>query len=293
LFELVAKYRAANNLPMLSISKPLSLVANRRMLDLTLNMRFLTHSWSDCPYDIKNDKTWPCVIEAPRRFSTGYEGDGYETLYRTVNGMARPAEALETWKKSSLHNSIILNQGMFKDITWDEIGVAIDGQYAALWFGTRNTPPRKSKIPIAGLGVSFDNTVNGLAKLLPIGTASSTVESGKWQGTSPDKKLKLEIFGLPKEVAEVNVRLSVKLETDSKISANNFAIISTLLGNLLPNWAERDDWLNKSLKLIGTQRSATRTQVVEKVAVEMRAGAGNLIELDIRPVAKISAVEVF
>lgn len=43
--------------------------------------------------------------------------------------------ALDAWKKSDLHNSIILNLGMFEKMQWDEVGIAIDGEYASLWFG--------------------------------------------------------------------------------------------------------------------------------------------------------------
>jgi uncharacterized protein YkwD len=123
LFEIVNKYRTANGRPALRLSAPLSVLANRRALDMKLNTKMLTHSWSNCAYDIKNEKTWGCVSDAPRRFNTGYKGQGYETLYRTATGTADPKLALQAWQKSPLHNSIILNAGMFSDLDWDELAL--------------------------------------------------------------------------------------------------------------------------------------------------------------------------
>ena len=57
LLELVNMYRVANGQSELRLSKPLSMVANRRMLDLKQNLKFLTHSWSNCKYEINDQKT--------------------------------------------------------------------------------------------------------------------------------------------------------------------------------------------------------------------------------------------
>ena len=43
LFELVNSYRVARNMPALRLSPSLSMVANRRMLDLKQNLKTLTH----------------------------------------------------------------------------------------------------------------------------------------------------------------------------------------------------------------------------------------------------------
>ena len=90
LFDLVNKYRQANGRPEIRLSKPLSMVANRRMLDLGQNLKTLTHSWSNCPYDINVQKTWGCVLDAPKKFGSGFNGQGYETLYRTETGCGNP-----------------------------------------------------------------------------------------------------------------------------------------------------------------------------------------------------------
>ncbi len=134
LFEAVNKYRSDNGLQPITLSVGLSILGNRRVLDLKQNMRTLTHSWSNCPYEVNDEKTWPCLLDSPTRLNTGYKGQAYETLYRSSRKVD-PAAAIEAWKKSSLHTSIILNKGMFAEMQWDGMGVAIDGQFAALWFG--------------------------------------------------------------------------------------------------------------------------------------------------------------
>ena len=129
LFDLVNKYRRSQNKTELKISPSLSRLANRRMLDLKFNVKKLTHSWSNCPYLISDQKPWGCVIDAPTRLKTGYPGQGYETLYRTTTGQVTPDAAIAAWKKSQLHNSIILNLETFR--IWNGMNSA--------WPSTANT----------------------------------------------------------------------------------------------------------------------------------------------------------
>ena len=292
LFDLVTRYRAANGLPQARLSEQLSILANRRMLDLKLNQKVLTHSWSNCPYDIRDEKTWPCVMDAPKRLNTSYVGTGYETLYRTTAKVVQPTAALETWRKSTLHNSIFLNLPPFKDYPWEEIGVAIDGQFAALWFGTRSGAGSMGNEG-DGLGVGFDKAVSGLGKLLPLGSSSSSIAGGKWQGTTADRSLKMEIFGVPKEISEVNIRLAIKLDSNGKLSPANRKIMLTLLGNIFPLWSEREAWLDRTQSVIAADRQASRTQIIEKNVVEVTGTVGNTLNVSIRPAGKIVPVEVF
>src|SRR5689334_11630372 len=67
LFRIINDYRAQNKLPPVTLSEPLSLVANRHIIDLTVNVKYLTHGWSNCPYDLKKEDTWGCLFESPQR----------------------------------------------------------------------------------------------------------------------------------------------------------------------------------------------------------------------------------
>lgn len=292
LFQLVNKYRAANSRPELRLSTSLSMLANRRVLDLKLNIKTLTHSWSNCFYDIKDEKTWPCVIDAPKRLNSGYQGQGYETLYRASAGNPSPMLALDAWKKSSLHNSIILNMGIFQDMAWNEVGVAIDGQFAALWFGYPGTGLKALGVSTNGLGVSYDQAVAGLSKMLSIDQKSSTIDNSKWQGFSADKKIKLEIFGTRKDISEASIAVSMKIEA-GKLSPQAQTALSTLLKNLFPQWPDRDAWITSSVAAIAADRTVSKTKLVEKNTVEISSNGTNSLRLLVAPESKPKYTEVF
>jgi hypothetical protein len=71
--------------------------------------------------------------DKPREL-TWYTGDGYEIAYWSSAG-ASAEEALKGWKKSNGHNTVIINGGVWRDAQWKAIGIAIQGEYAVVWFG--------------------------------------------------------------------------------------------------------------------------------------------------------------
>lgn len=293
LLDLINSYRTANKRPVVKLSPSLSILANRRMLDLRQNVKTLTHSWSNCPYDLKNEKTWPCVTDAPVTLKCGYAGQGYETLYRTAKGSVKPDLAVDAWKKSSLHNSIILNLGMFANMEWEEAGVAIDGEYAALWFGYRGIGGKAGVLDSPGLGVSYEQAVAGLTKILKIDQASSTVDNNKWQGYSADKKIKLEIYGNRKDISEANLAIAVKLESNKKLSPQSQIALSTLLKNLFPEWTDRDVWVGNMVAAIASDRTVSRTKFVRKNAIELRADGPDSLKLTVQPESQKKYIQVF
>ena len=54
----------------------LSLVANRHVRDLAMNIGRLTHDWSNCAMTDSN-----CMWKAPQRLGTSYPGNGFENAY--------------------------------------------------------------------------------------------------------------------------------------------------------------------------------------------------------------------
>lgn len=107
---------------------------------------------------------------------------------------------------------------MFKEMVWDELGIAIDGEYAALWFGYRGGGARVAAEKVTGLGVTYDQAVAGLSGIFSIDKSSSTILSNKWRGISADKKIRLELFGTSKDISEANLSVAVELESDKKLS---------------------------------------------------------------------------
>jgi uncharacterized protein YkwD len=135
LYRLLNQYRIQHGLPGIPLSKSLNLVANRHARDLAENLGFLTHGWSDCPYDPEDPNTWVCMWSAPQRLGTKYPGRGYENGFGSLEGDATAVSALELWKTSTLHNAVILNQGIWKNGRWKALGIGIYKGYCVLWFG--------------------------------------------------------------------------------------------------------------------------------------------------------------
>jgi hypothetical protein len=83
LLNLVNQYRAENGLSAIPVSKAMTIVANRHVLDLAENIGTLTHAWSDAFYDSNNPNTWSSMWNAPQRFNTGYPdiGEVYQICY--------------------------------------------------------------------------------------------------------------------------------------------------------------------------------------------------------------------
>ena len=134
LYNLVNEYRVEKGLSPISLSPALSLVANRHVRDLQKNAGSLTHSWSNCAYDSSDSSTYPCMWEAPQRLGTSYTGNGYENAYGS-SGSATAIDALTGWKQSTAHRETILNQSIWKDVTWNALGIGIYQGYAVIWFG--------------------------------------------------------------------------------------------------------------------------------------------------------------
>ncbi len=141
LYEAINTYRNKNKLPAIPLSKSLSLVANRHVLDLAKNTKNLNHGWSDCPYDSKKRDSLNCMWKAPQRLKTAYPGNGYENTFGGSGGYAATAEdALKSWTSDPPHNAVILNQGGWKKLSWQALGVGIYKGYAVMWVGEETDP---------------------------------------------------------------------------------------------------------------------------------------------------------
>jgi len=149
LYHAINDYRASKNLDVIPLSNSLSLVAQTHSKDLNDNYksskRCNLHSWSkkgrwsSCCYT-PDHKQATCMWDKPREL-TDYEGDGFEIAfakYRSDNSdpQLMAEEALEGWKNSKGHNTVMINKGSFKNLEWKAIGIGIYRGYATVWFGT-------------------------------------------------------------------------------------------------------------------------------------------------------------
>lgn len=157
LYNLINSYRKQMGLNPVPLSASLSEVAKSHARDLSINNpdlgRCNMHSWSakgqwqSCCYTADHSEA-ECMWEKPSEL-TEYEGAGYEIVtkyYRPSTGeeLEQTAEnALNNWKKSASHNTVILNKSNWSRLNWNAIGVGIYGGYATVWFGEKTDPKGK------------------------------------------------------------------------------------------------------------------------------------------------------
>lgn len=147
---IVNAYRRANGLPDVALSPALTRVAAAHARDLNENRpdqqtdddgrRCNMHSWS-----ARSGATPVCYTAdharaglmwgKPAELTRGaYSAQGFEIAARYSIGMTADL-ALELWQGSPGHNSVILEEGPFRGARWQAMGVAVDGEYALVWFG--------------------------------------------------------------------------------------------------------------------------------------------------------------
>lgn len=151
LYDLIMEYRKSKGLPAIPLSAKLTLVAQTHARDLAENYRLdrsgkcNLHSWSKkgnwspCCYT-SDHKRAECMWNKPQEIAA-YESAGYEIAFYSSSG-ATAEEGLNEWKKSPGHNPVIINEGTWKKVQWQAIGLAIYEGYGLVWFGekTDTTP---------------------------------------------------------------------------------------------------------------------------------------------------------
>lgn len=143
LYDLIMAYRKEKNLESISLSAQLTLVAQTHAKDLSENFdpfngKCNLHSWSkkgkweSCCYTDDHKKA-ECMWSKPKEIA-GYESSGYEISYYSGAG-ANAVDGLAGWKVSKGHNQVMINDGIWKQIKWNAIGIGIYKEYGVVWFG--------------------------------------------------------------------------------------------------------------------------------------------------------------
>jgi hypothetical protein len=149
LYDLMMAYRRANGLPPISLSAKLTRVAQTHARDLADHYQFdprnkcNPHTWSSkgewsaCCYT-SDHKEAECMWKKPKEIA-GYNSAGYEIAYYSSAG-ASAHEGLEGWKKSPSHNPLIVNEGIWNQVTWKAVGIGFHKEYGIVWFGEEEDP---------------------------------------------------------------------------------------------------------------------------------------------------------
>lgn len=145
---IINQYRQSRKLPPLKISKSLTTVAKAHTSDLDLHGNKIKkgcnmHSWSKYgnwkPVDYYEDHRNGHLMWSKPSELTSYKGEGYEIIY-WHSDKATSKEALKEWKTSPGHNSVIIESGIWKKVNFICMGISIDKNYAAVWFGVKEDP---------------------------------------------------------------------------------------------------------------------------------------------------------
>jgi thioredoxin-related protein len=146
LVKLLNDARKKKGLPAITVSRSLSYVARLHAHDLHTHPRLGNcnmHTWSDngpwkpCCYT-PDHKNGACMWDKPREL-TPYPADGFELSHFYGDGVT-PKSAQSGWLGSNGHRVVLLNEGDWKKMNWQALGVGIVGNYAVAWFGTANDP---------------------------------------------------------------------------------------------------------------------------------------------------------
>jgi uncharacterized protein YkwD len=143
LYDLIMNYRKQKKLPAIPLSGKITMVAQVHAKDLSEQYnandeKCNLHSWSakgkwtSCCYTDDHKKA-QCMWDKPREIA-GYESNGFEISYYSGGG-ATAEEGLAGWKVSNGHNQVIINEGIWKNMKWNAIGIGIYKEYGVVWFG--------------------------------------------------------------------------------------------------------------------------------------------------------------
>ena len=143
LYDLIMAYRKEKKLESIPLSAKLTLVAQTHARDLAENFKPLNgkcnlHTWSNkgrwqsCCYTDDHKKS-ECMWNKPKEIA-GYESNGYEIAAFNSAGETA-ADAIAGWKASEGHNRVMINDGIWKQVKWNAIGIGIYKEYGVVWFG--------------------------------------------------------------------------------------------------------------------------------------------------------------
>ena len=90
------------------------------------------HDWASCRYAGNGN----CMWNKPKEIC-GYPRRGYENWagFPGSGGQMNAKIALNLWKNSQGHNTVIINSGKWRNKNWKGMGASVRGNQAVLWFG--------------------------------------------------------------------------------------------------------------------------------------------------------------
>lgn len=148
---LINGYRATAGLPPVPLSPSLQAVAEAHAADLSENhpdrgvdargRACNAHSWSTkgawkggC---YPEDHREPALMwMKPQEITRGaYPYNGYEIAFGVQGAEITPMDALEGWRGSPGHDSVLIEKDTWRGAHWQAMGVGVRDGWAVVWFG--------------------------------------------------------------------------------------------------------------------------------------------------------------
>jgi uncharacterized protein YkwD len=159
LARLINDYRKSVGLPPAPISKSLTMVAQYHVQDLQSNYPNQGSYGKDSRGIACNMHTWsakgtwnPVCYTPDHKYAEGmwlkpkeitrgaYSDYGYEISAAYWGKNITAQDALNMWKSSAGHNSVIVEQGGWSGRKWPAMGIGISQTYAVVWFSSTSDP---------------------------------------------------------------------------------------------------------------------------------------------------------
>lgn len=139
------RHRVSYGLPALTLDMALVKVARTHVVDSMAHhprhskdhrgMQGNLHSWSHSPHwsggAYTKDHAYASMMWDKPREHTDFTGHGFENAYASY-GEADPQQAMAAWIESPSHHDVMIGNGDWAGLS--KVGVAIDGNYAFMWF---------------------------------------------------------------------------------------------------------------------------------------------------------------
>ena len=114
---------------------------------------------------------------------------------------------------------------------------------------------KEASSEIERMGISYQQATKGLTDRIPMEQGRSTGRQPRYQGTSKDHTIALEIIGNLHAITEA--RMTIVPNGTAGVVSRNRALLYRFLNNLVPEWPTSADWADTTLDRLSTFQEDT------------------------------------
>lgn len=173
LYNQINKIRIDHDEEIIPLSRSLTYIAQLHVKDLnkyhpdTSICNF--HSWSDngnwtaCCYNSYIESE-DCMLNKPKEL-TDYPAKGYEMVLWDKIAL-NPDSLYSMLREIPVPADMICNSGNYDNMSWESVGIAIEGKYASIWFG--RVKDREGTVEVCNTKqmISNEETLENISKIV-------------------------------------------------------------------------------------------------------------------------------